>query len=163
MSTREALLRRIQISRGNLILMVVFTVVNIVSYWFEFGFLFPFSAFLPFTIFDFGYYFSAELSDPNLFIIAIAIASFIVLVYLLGYFLSKKKPGWLTFMLVMYIFDTVVMIYLFTVVFVFNGSMILDILFHVWVLYYLINGVIAFNKLKALPEEFEEILEVETA
>jgi len=161
MSTRQTLQRRIQISRGNLILMAVFTIVNILAYWFEFRFMLPFSAFLPFTIFDFGYYFSMELNDPALFTIGIALASFIILVYFLGYFLSNKKPGWLTFMLIMYVFDTVVMIYLFTMIFVFNGSMILDILFHVWVLYYLINGVIAVNRLKALPEEFEELEVVE--
>lgn len=162
MNIHQTLQRRIQSARGNLILMVVFTIANIISYWFEFGFMLPFSAFLPFTIFDFGYYFSIELNDPSLFITGIALASFIILIYVLGYFLSKKKPGWLTSMLAMYIFDTVVMIYLFTGVFVFNGSMILDILFHIWVLYYLINGVIAVNKLKALPQEFEELSDIQS-
>lgn len=162
MNLHQTYQRRIQSARGNLILMVVFTIANIISYWFEFGFMLPFSAFLPFTIFDFGYYFSIELNDPSLFITGIAIASFIILIYVLGYFLSKKKPGWLTPMLAMYIFDTLVMIYLFTGVFIFNGSMILDILFHIWVLYYLINGVIAVNKLKRLPEEFEELSDIQS-
>ena len=161
MNLQQTYQRRIQSARGNLILMVVFTIANIISYWFEFGFMLPFSAFLPFTIFDFGYYFSIELSDPSLFISGIAIASVIILIYILGYFLSKKKPGWLTVMLGLYIFDTVVMIYLFTGVFIFNGSMILDILFHIWVLYYLINGVIAVNKLKTLPQEFEELSDIQ--
>ena len=161
MSTKQLLQRRIQISRGNLILMIVLTVSNIVSYWLELGFMLPFSAFLPFTIFDFGYYFSIELNDPSLFIIGIALATLIILVYILGYFKSKKNPGWLKIILGMYIFDTVVMIYLFTGVFIFNGSMLLDILFHVWVLYYMINGVNAFNKLKTLPQEFEEPSEIQ--
>lgn len=160
MTHKETLLRRIAISRGNLLLMTILTIVNIASYWFEFNFMLPFSAFLPFTIFDFGYFFSIELGDPSLFIVGIALSALVLLLYFLGYFLSKNKPGWLTAMLALYIFDTIVMVFLYTSVFIFDGSMILDILFHVWVLYYLINGVLAVNKLKKLPEEVEEALTV---
>ena len=148
--------RRIQAARGNLILVIIFTIANIMSYWFQFGFMMPFSAFIPFTIFDFSYYFSVELNDPNLFIGGIILASGVILLYIMGYVLSKKKPEWLTFMLVMYVFDTVVMLYLFIGIFAFNSTMILDILFHIWVLYYFTNGVLAVNKLKTSRQEIEE-------
>jgi hypothetical protein len=162
MTLKQNLLRRIAISRGNLLLMTILTIANIISYWFEWNFMLPFSAFLPFTIFDFGYFFSIELADPSLFIAGIVLSALVLLLYFLGYLLSKKKPGWLTAMLGLYIFDTIVMVFLYTSVFMFDGSMILDVLFHVWVLYYLINGVLAVKKLKNLPEEFEELSTVET-
>lgn len=152
----KTLQRRIQAARGNLILVIIFTIANIMSYWFQFGFMMPFSAFIPFTIFDFSYYFSVELNDPNLFIGGIILASGVILLYIMGYVLSKKKPEWLTFMLVMYVFDTVVMLYLFIGIFAFNSTMILDILFHIWVLYYFTNGVLAVNKLKASRQYIEE-------
>lgn len=152
----KTLQRRIQAARGNLILVIIFTIANIMSYWFQFGFMMPFSAFIPFTIFDFSYYFSVELNDPNLFIGGIILASGVILLYIMGYVLSKKKPEWLTFMLVMYVFDTVVMLYLFIGIFAFNSTMILDILFHIWVLYYFTNGVLAVNKLKASRQDIEE-------
>jgi hypothetical protein len=159
MTLRQTLLRRISISRGNLLLMTIFTIVNMMSYWFEWTFILPFSAFLPFSIFTFGYFFSIEWADQSLFIAGIVLSASVLLLYFLGYFLSKNKPGWLTLMLAMYIFDTLVMIFLYITIY-FDGSMILDVLFHVWVLYYLINGVLAVKKLKNLPEEFEEPQEV---
>jgi len=145
-------------ARSMLLIMTAFTIVNIVAYWFELNFMLPFSAFLPFTIFDFAYFFSIEWADPNLLIYGIIFASLIILFYFLGFILSKKQPAWLTMMFAMYIVDTLIMVYLFTAVFYFNTTMILDILFHIWVLYYLIMGVRAVKKLKQLPEE-ENVLE----
>jgi len=156
MNIKEALERRIAISRGNLLLMTILTVVNIATYWFELGFMLPFSAFVPLTIFDFGYYFSIELADPSLFTLGIVLAALIIIFYLIGYILSKKNPRWLMITMWMYIFDTLIMIYLFATVFVLNGTMILDIVFHIWVLYYFINGVLAVKKLNLLPETFDE-------
>lgn len=153
MTPQDIYQRQFTSARINLLLMSVLTIANIASYYFELGFMLPFSAFLPFTIFDFGYFFSIEWADPNLFIYGIVFASLIIIFYFLGYFLSKTKPVWLTFVLAMYIVDTLIMIYLFTAVFYFNGSMILDILFHVWVLYYFIMGVRAVKKLKRLEED----------
>jgi hypothetical protein len=162
MTLRQTLLRRIAISRGNLLLMTVLTIANIVAYWFDWSFRLPFSAFLPYTIFDFGYYFSVEFSDLTLLYAGIVLSAMVLLLYFLGYILSKNRPGWLTAMLAMYIFDTIVMIFLYITVFYFDGSMILDVLFHAWVLYYLINGVLAVKKLKNLPEEFEDDSVAET-
>lgn len=145
--------RQFTSARINLLLMSVLTIANIAAYWFELGFMLPFSAFLPFTIFDFGYFFSIEWAEPSLFIYGIVFASLILIFYFLGYFLSKHKPAWLTFVLAMYIVDTLIMVYLFTSVFYFNGTMILDILFHIWVLYYFVMGVRAAKKLKQLQAE----------
>lgn len=153
MNTRQTLEKQIAISRSNLLLMTILTIVNIIAYWFNSSFILPYSAFLPYTIFDFGAYFAVEAQDPSLFWIGLVLSALIIGIYFLGYFLSKHKPQWLTFMLAMYIFDTVVMIFLFTSVFLFSPIMIIDILFHGWVLYYLVIGVLAVKKLNTLSED----------
>ena len=62
---------------------------------------------------------------------------------------KKNNVGWLVAALVLFAIDTVSM-------FLFMGidvSMILDIVFHAWVIYYLIAGIVAHKKLKELPLE----------
>lgn len=153
MKYREVLQRRVALSRNNLLLMTILTVVNIVAYWFDSSFVLPYSAFLPYTIVDFSFFFATEAQDPSLLTIGVIISALLIAVYFLGYFLSKHKPQWLTFMLSMYIFDTVAMIFIFTSVFYFSLIMIIDVLFHMWVLYYLVTGVLANRKLQTLSEE----------
>lgn len=148
--------RRVTLSRNNLLLMTILTVINIAAYWFNTSFILPYSAFLPYTIIDFATFFTAESQDSTLLIMGVIISALLILLYFLGYFLSKHKPKWLVFMLSMYIFDTVAMIFIFTSVFYFSPIMIIDVLFHVWVLYYLVSGVLANRKLQTLSDEVLE-------
>jgi len=72
------------------------------------------------------------------------------LLYLLAWIMSSKnRVGWLTFALVLFGIDTVGMLLIGGIAL----ESVIDILFHGWVIYYLISGIIAHNKLKKLPIE----------
>ena len=74
--------------------------------------------------------------------------------YLLCFFLSKKKISWLKTALILFIIDSVVMILYYGI----DLSMILDYVFHGYVIYILISGINAHKKLQSMPKE-EEIIE----
>jgi hypothetical protein len=86
-----------------------------------------------------------------LFYWGIALASVVLILFLTGYFLSKKRHGWLTVVTVLYVLDLLFMTYIYFPDYDFSA--LLDYVFHFWVLYYLVMGVIAASKLRKLPEE----------
>lgn len=107
------------------------------------------------------YYGGGSLSDYNFmdqtaFVGFIALAIILVALYVLAYVFSKKlRPGWLIFALVIFILDTLFM-------FIDAGiqaDMIIDYLFHIWVIVSLAIGMSAGCKLKKLPPEEEELAE----
>jgi hypothetical protein len=145
------LYRRINLARSNLIAMTLLTVVNIAAYFFGGDFGFPFSAFFPYAAVIFGDIFATELADPMIFYWGVALASIVLILYIVGYFLSKKRHGWLIAVTVLYVLDLIFMTYIYFPDFDFSA--LLDYAFHFWVLYYLVLGVIAARKIKNLPEE----------
>ncbi len=155
MAEREKYLKRIQSGRGNLLLMAVLTVANIVLMLIEAGFNFPFSALLPQIAVSFAQEFSLYYLETEE-IICYVIAAVPILLFLLCWFLSEKRPDWLWLGLILFLLDTGVLAYL--SITEFAVSDIIDLLFHAWVLFYLVRGVAAIHKLKELPEE-EAIIE----
>ena len=156
-------------ARMNLLMVFAFTLINIVLLITNSNLYFLFSASIPQYIasiamymcgkFPSDYYTPEELEagflDDSVFIVFIAVAIILTLFYLLSWFMSDKKHvGWLIFSLVLFSLDTIAMLLLYGISF----DIILDILFHGWVLYYLISGVSAHFKLKKLPPE-EEVQE----
>jgi hypothetical protein len=88
--------------------------------------------------------------SSTVFFIGVVIAFVIVLLYLLSWiFIKKGKNGWLVFSLIFFSFDTAFMFLLNGI----NSSMIMDILFHAWVIYSLAVGIDAYKKLKKLDKE----------
>jgi len=85
-------------------------------------------------------------------VVFIVISIALTLFYLLAWYMSgKNRVGWLIFALVFFGLDTLAMLLI-------NGidiTSIVDILFHIWVIYYLILGISAHYKLKELPPEEE--------
>lgn len=151
MTETMKLYRQINLARSNLIAMTLLTVVNIAAYFFGGDFGFPFSAFFPYAAVIFGDIFATELADPMIFYWGIALASIVLILFTLGYFLSKKRHGWLIVVTVLYVLDLIFMTYIYYPDFDFSA--LLDYAFHFWVLYYLVMGVIAVRKIKNLPEE----------
>lgn len=139
-------------ARSNLLLMIAFTVVNIALYFFGTGTMMLFSASVPYFSVIFGHVFTLELGSPIFLYAAIAIAVISLVAYLLCWIFSKKSYGWMIFALVLFIVDTLVMgaMYLFILE---DVSGILDVLVHIWVLYYLIIGVRRGAQMATLPEE----------
>lgn len=159
---RENLESKYNSSISNLLAVVVFSVINVVLLITNSNTYFLFSAFIPYFLADYGMYFCGmypeeyyydvadmEFSDKSLFAVALAIAAVILLIYFLCWFFAKKKKvGWLIVSLVVFVIDTVFML----VVAGISSDLIIDIVFHIWVIFSLVNGIVTYNKLKKLPE-----------
>ena len=66
---------------------------------------------------------------------------------------GKHRVGWMIAALVLFAADTVIMFAMCGIAL----EMILDILFHAWVLYYLATGIYAHYKQETLPPDEEEL------
>ena len=168
LTERKKLQTKFNNARANLLAAVAFTGINIVLLFVDASSYFLFSIFVPYFITlmamlvtgklpaefyaeDWAGY---EFLDGSVFWIVLVIAIVIIGLYLLSWFLSKKnKVGWLVFALVIFCIDTLLMLFLQGM-----SESIMDIIFHVWVIVSLTSGIIAYNKLKKLPEE--EIVEI---
>lgn len=173
MTQRQQLEGKYVSARSNLLLIVVFTLINIILLVAQGDVYFLFSAFIPYYLMSLGMVFcgmysdatqSSELAelvifDRSAFAVFAIICAVILAMYLLAWILTKKpRIGWMIFGLVIFSLDTVMMLLL--------GGIylenIIDILFHAWAIYSLSAGIAAFYKLKKLPPE-EEAAAVEPA
>ena len=163
---KAALYSKYSAARINLLLLVVFSVLNIlilVTTAGSGGYL-MFCAAIPYQIVNYGMIFCGMYSQEfyeknsieplfeNSFIaVFITIALLIVVLYLLCWLFSKKRRGdkWLSFALAMASADT--MVALLT-----GGSLgriVVDMLFHALLIILLFSGIGAYKKLRALPKD----------
>ncbi len=153
-------------SINNLLLVVVFSLVNIVLLVTNSDTYFLFSAFIPYFAADYGMYFCGMypeeyyydvpdmvFEDKSLLWATIAIAAACLLIYLLCWFLAKKKKiGAVVFALVIFVIDTIAMLWITG----FSMESIVDIVIHIWVVSYLVIAIVTYFKMKKLPEEVLE-------
>ena len=170
-SKRTALEGTYRTSVSNLLLVIVFSVINIILLVANSNTYFLFSAFIPFFLTDCGMYFTGSYPaeyyydmegfaffDKSFLTVTVVMAAIIVLIYLLSWiFAKKKKVGWLIAAAVLFGIDTLAMFALQG----FSLDSILDVIFHIWVIWSLIHGIVTYYKLKKLPEE--ELTENEEA
>lgn len=148
----------------NLLLVVAFSAINVILLVVKSDTYFLFSAFIPYFMADLGMYYSGsypqeyyydvaddmEFADKSFLIICVAVAVVIILLYFLSWFFAKKKKvGWLIFAAVLFCIDTIAMFVLVGI----NADMVMDIVFHAWVVFSLISGVVNYNKWKKLPDK----------
>ena len=163
-SQHEVYKHKYRISRMNLLLVVIFTMINLVLLITNANSYFLFSAFIPYFITGLGMllcgrfpsdYYAGGFEDvvffnDSLFFILLIISVTLTLLYLLAWYMSNKnRVGWIIFALVFFGLDTLGMLLI-------NGislESLVDILFHAWVIYYLSAGINAHYKLKKLPPE----------
>jgi hypothetical protein len=157
MSPRAELERKYKNCRANLLLVLIFTVINIFAATFTDTY-FLFSATIPMLL-PLGM--SMLLNDPEymaemgltaenattLLIVGLVVGLILTIPYLLCWIFSKKRVGWMIAAMVFFGIDC---LFLLTT---FDLSMIADILIHAWVMFYLVTGVIHGNKLKHMPED----------
>ena len=143
----EYLLKQIAGGRYSLLLILIFTVVNLVLLLVDSDRYFLFSASGPYYFTAFGIGMDSALSGGigTFTITALVISLLILAVYLLCWILSKKRTGWLTAALVLFCVDTVGLLFL---SYIFETSNLLDFLLHAWAIYSLANGVYCAGKLK---------------
>ena len=150
MSPREEVEMKYKRSRYYLLLVAIVSIVNLFSLAFSQSY-FLFSARLPALFVELALPMSEnEIVEPSAFIVPIIIGIILTVPYLLCFFLSKKRPGWMIPALVFFSIDCLFIIFLalFDVT-----AVIVDILFHALVMFYLITGVINGFKLKSMPED----------
>ena len=163
-SNKQVLEKRYNGARVNLLLLVIFTGINIVLLLTESTTYFLFSAYIPYALVVVGMticgmfpqeYYGENFSNYNfydkpVFAVLLAIAIIIVGMYFVSWLLSKKNNiGWMIFSLIFFSVDTVGM-------FLFQGfetSRIADIVFHVWVVISLSLGIHACSKLKKISAD----------
>ena len=167
---RQILETKFKNARSNLLLVIVFTLINIVLLVSKSDVYFIFSAFIPYALVSIGMglcgmfpaeYYTDEVAGTeflptSVFGVILGISLAIVALYLISWIFSKKNTvGWLTFALVIFAIDSAIM--LFSSGYQLDG--LIDIAFHIWVIVSLSIGINAGLKLKKLPpEEITEIL-----
>lgn len=165
LTPRQQLEAKFQNARNDLLIIVAFTIVNLVLLVSQSDSYFVFSAYMPYTIAYVGMYicgkfpieyYEGELTEadfvgPKAFVFIIAIAVIMTLTYLLCWFKAKnKKSTWLIVGLVLISIDSAFLLM--------GGVSIesaIDILFHIWMIFSISQGISANKKLKELPEEDE--------
>ena len=170
-SQRDLYENQYRTSRLNLLLVVAFTIVNIVLLVTNSDTYFLFSAYIPYALVSTGmlycrlfpeefYTDGLELLpvlDSSVFTVLLIAAIIITLVYLLAWLLSSNhRVGWLVFTLVLFGLDTAGLLVLSGI----SVDAIFDILFHAWVIYYLVLGINAHNKLKKMPVDVAAVMDV---
>lgn len=166
LSQRQTLQAKYNGARTNLLLVIIFTLINIVLLVINSGTYFLFSSFIPWMMVDEGMYrcglYPAEVYesgmaflDSSYMVFCGIVAGMILVLYLLSWILSKKpRVGWMIFALVVFVIDTAALLLMVVNI----ADWIIDIAFHGWVIFSLINGIISYFKLKKLPEEEPETL-----
>lgn len=132
-------------SRSNLLIAILFTILNIALIFLETDTMFLFSATIPYYFALAGWYFES--------IIELVIGIVMIAVLLVFWIISKKHRIGLILSFIYFIIDTIFMLWLYD--FQFDASMIIDLLFHVWIMFYLVSGIMYKGNQK---EHVEEII-----
>ena len=148
-SVREIAEEKFNSARSNLLLVVILTLINMVLLVVGSDSMMLFSATIPYWAMLVGI---VSVAGP-FFIGGIAVGVILLGIYFACWFFSKKHYGWMIAALVLFIIDTIFLAGLYLLIGDVSGW--LDIIIHIWVLYYLIMGVKYGRDLKLLPEETE--------
>ena len=153
---------------ANILLVVAFTLINCVLLFAKSNTYFLFTAWVPYLLLDLGMYlcgkYPAEYYEGNIadynfmnngvFAFFVSAALLIILMYVLcWYFAKKEKVGGIIAALVLLVVDTVIM-------FVWCGitaDMIMDAVFHGWMIVSMISGISGYFKLKKYEKEHPEL------
>lgn len=159
----EYLLSKAKSGRHSLLLIVIFTIINLVMILVDSGTYFLFSASVPYYVtlllkaIENGFSDGAWVNGPAT--IGALVFSFVVLtVYFLCWLLSDKHRGWLTAALVLFIIDTIAMMVFTQLLYDNPMSNIIDLVFHVWAITELFQATRARRKLQNMPSPETEAI-----
>lgn len=174
LTPRQVLENKYKNSSHNILLVLIFSVINIFFLVSNSDTYFLFSAYIPYVLADIGmmltgsypedYYAAMELTDmvflgKGFLWTMLAIVAVILVLYLLSWvFVKKNRVGWMVFALVLFALDTAFMLWDVGI----TMDFVVDYVFHLWVIVSLSMGISAGSKLKKLPPEPEAPV-VETA
>jgi hypothetical protein len=154
-NSREYLEKKVASARHSLLLVLIFTVINLVMLLVDSNSYFLFSASVPYylTAFGLGMDMGMGTSGIGVFTTTALVISVVILVmYLVCWLLTKKRPAWYVVAAVLFALDTVVLV-LVALGFDAIADSVMDFVFHAWVIIELFQAVSANKKLKNLPPE----------
>lgn len=164
LTEREVLEQKYKLARNNLLIVIVFTLLNMILMLTGSDRYMLFSASVPYFLVLYGMlmtgkmpveWYEGDMSeysflDTSFLVVMTVLAFFFVAFYaLVWYFSRNKSKGWMIAALVFIVIDTIGMFVLLG----FDMSMILDLVVHIWIIYELAVGIITIQKLKNLPPE----------
>ena len=136
----------IKTARYNLLVVIIFTTLNLVMLLTGGNRYFLFSTTIPYYLTFFGYMFD-HYAISTYTLTGLMMAAVFLAAYVVCWFLCKKHIGWYITALVLISVDTLVM----AVLILWSGNLrewITEIVFHVWVIISLSRGIAAANRLK---------------
>jgi hypothetical protein len=156
MQPRELLEKKFNTSRNNLLAVIVFTCVNLLLAITETNLYFLFSANIPMYLLYFGSEYSLVSESFSFSSFGIIAAFLSVSIYGVFWYVAKKYRGWIIAALVYFSIDALLLM-LFTASLSeeFDFSLIIDLAFTSWIMYYLITGTRAWYKLSKMPPDDE--------
>ena len=169
LTQRQTLENKYKSSSHNILLVVIFSAINIILLISNSDTYFLFSAYIPYVLADLGmlltgrypedYYVALDLVGAEFFgsgflWTMVGIAAVILGLYLLSWlFARKNRVGWMVFALVFFALDTAFLLWDAGI----SMDFIVDYLFHGWVIVSLSMGISAACKLKKLPLDEPEV------
>ena len=169
--TKESLAREIGLSRSTLIIAAVCTLINLITVAAEADFMFPLSATIPYyfailfyelcgmypqSFYDEFWGGATEgFIDPTVFWVIFVLGILMALgCFVLGWFSTKKKV-FSIITLVFYGIDTLVLLFFSFRVFSFSAVVIVELVFHAYLLYTAFRAVKAWDALASAPTAAE--------
>lgn len=141
---------RIKKSRINFLMAIVLSAVNMFLVAVNASLYFPFSASAPplFTVIAIKALGEGGAVAAVLFAVFLGMALAVVGIYLLLYFLSKKHKAAMVLAAILFSLDTLLLVGISFLSGVADTSFLIDLAFHVWVLYYLFSCLKAYTALR---------------
>ena len=156
-NSRAYLTGKIASGRHSLLLILLFTIVNLVMVVLDSGTYFLFSASVPYYLtafakgIDNGFAEGPWPENGTYTMVALIISAVILLLFLLCWFLSKKRTGWLVPALVLFALDTLALVWFTLEIASDPVDNIVDFVFHFWAIWELFQAIRCGSKLKKLP------------
>jgi hypothetical protein len=161
MKQKEILPRPIVYGRMVLLLMIVFTFLNIILYYMNSKISFPYSAFTPYFAVIFGDYLSATTGSLIFIIVFYIVALLFFAIYIFGWFASRKKFGWFIVVSIIYTLDTAFMTY--ALIGTSGMELFINLALHAFIIYAFVNAALypirEKNRLKSSGKTADVIVE----
>ncbi len=147
---------RFETSRRQLLSLVAFTAINLVLVMIQADFYFIFTALIPVYALYIGKELTLEFGVAFYNIFGYGIAVFLLLLYGVSWFFTKRYRTFILIAFVLFLLDCLVMVY-FILAYGFELSDAPNLLYHGWIIYTLTLSVIDWYKLRKVAPEDEEL------
>ena len=147
------LMSKFEKARHNLLLVIVFTAINLILIAVEANYYFLFSATAPLLSYGIGWDLSYELLSNEYLIAGIVVAVIIILLYAAFWLFAKRRRAFILAAFILFLIDSLIYGLLLADVLLadeFVFTELLDIAFHIWILIALFSGIIAWRKLRGV-------------